>query len=330
MSENPSVPQDRPPLENESPHDENVSKLSTVMVTNIVLLVIVAVASAVILMFGDFEGKVIRTITTLILFGVFTAFAAFDSTRKAPPRYMMLSQIGHMYMLALSLILIWGSLLEKRNYFDDFSILTKTVFIMALVKAGIIAVQRISDSIYAPQQQTSLVAKFCVGLFALTAVLLTLPLGTDFIVTYGDAYWKFTVVIVIFAALSISLTLLLSWYFGNNSSVKLRRAETRDEARPASMEATPRSETRQDQSQPLAVTEPAPGHRPAVNAQPPASGYHPTGAPPNYAPPVAGPQPWPVFPNGQPLPAKQNGRPDFAVLQYVASVHAEAERQWFS
>jgi hypothetical protein len=106
------------------------------MATNLALLVIVGVTSAIILMFGDFEGKVIRTVTTLLLFGAFTGFAALDSTREAPPRYMLISQIGHMYMLGLSLILIWGSLLGQRGYFDDFSILTKTILIVLLVKLG--------------------------------------------------------------------------------------------------------------------------------------------------------------------------------------------------
>lgn len=350
-------------------------KLSSVMATNLALLAIVGVTSAVILMFGDFEGKVIRTVTTLILFGVFTGFAAMDSTREAPPRYMLISQIGHMYMLGLSLILIWGSLLGGRNKIDDFSILAKTILIILLVKAGILLVQKISDAVYSPLSQVSLAGKFCAAFLSLTAVLFTQPIGTDYFIEYGDIYWKIAVIVMIFAALTIAMVLLISLYFrdslaatrnneekfsssSRNADESIRKAphygggQTFRKDQPfkiESIESKPdasvtdffehRDEARTPQ-QPVAEATPeippVPSSPPSYAAQPQANPQPPTQrvAPPvagatNYAPPVAGSQPWPVFPNGLPLPAARNGRPDYAVLQYVASVHAEAERQWF-
>lgn len=321
------------------------------MSTNIALLVIVGVASAIILMFGDFEGKVIRTVTTLILFAVFTAFAAYDSTRNAPPRYMVISQIGHMYMLLLSLILIWGSLLKKYGYFSDFNILFKTILIVVLVKTAILALQQISNYMYAPQHQLSLVAKFCVGLFTLTTAFFSMPIATDYFVKYNDFYWKLSVTVLIFTALALSVTLLLAWYFKNGTSDKhahalndaarntaastsIRNAPQHGSQGPRSFQATPSEPVHMLPSEPQQGVQ----QQPVVAAPASPPSYAPNHAvsdplaklPTEYARPVAGPQPWPVFPNGQPLPAGQNGRPDFAVLQYVASVHAEAERQWFS
>lgn len=350
-------------------------KLSSIMATNLALLIIVGVTSAIILMFGDFEGKVIRTVTTLLLFGAFTRFAALDSTREAPPRYMLISQIGHMYMLGLSLMLIWGSLLGQRGYFDDFSILTKTILIVLLVKLGILAIQKVSDFVYTPLSQVSLAGQFCAGFLSLTAVMFTLPIGTDYFLKYADLYWKVAVIVMIFAALTIAMIILLSLYF-RDSIASIRRHEesewkgSRPDEEYATMDKAPkygdREPVRREQpfkieslesnrdenvtdffeNRPVSQQKPEPVAAeappvPAAPASPPSYAVRPQQAPqpapqiaakpgtPSYAPPVAGSQPWPVFPNGLPLPAAQNGRPDYAVLQYVASVHAESERQWF-
>jgi hypothetical protein len=347
------------------------------MATNLALLAIVGVTSAIILMFGDFEGKVIRTVTTLLLFGAFTGFAALDSTREAPPRYMLISQIGHMYMLGLSLILIWGSLLGQRGYFDDFSILTKTILIVLLVKLGILAIQKVSDFVYTPLSQVSLAGQFCAGFLSLTAVMFTLPIATDYFLKYSDLYWKVAVIVMIFAALTIAMIVLLSLYFRDSmASIRSHEESESKSSRPeeyAMMSKMPkygaRENVRQDQpfkidafeqkadasvtdffenrqvpqqsKEPVAEKVAAPPVVTPEPSSPPSYAARPQQAPQsapniatkpgttNYAPPVAGSQPWPVFPNGLPLPAARNGRPDYAVLQYVASVHAEAERQWF-
>lgn len=335
-----------PPLPNHPPAKHQGNKLASFMVTNIILLVIVAGASILLLLFGDFDGKVVRTVSTLLLFAAFTIFAAIDSTRNAPQRYVMISQVGHMYMLGISLVLIWGSLAVRRGFFDEFSILTKTLMIIALVKLGVMVVQKVSDAVYSPQPQLSLAAKFCAASLAATAVLYTLPIATDYFITYREGYWKFAVAVLLFAGLAISVTGLLTWYVSNNNG---NAEQKKTVGKSVSDYSQPfRNDTDSYASQP-----PATAHDPLRAVQAP---QHPQGAteaprlstgqpvtsriesvppkdapsaPPSYLRPVTGPQAWPVFPDGKPLPAAQNGRPDFAVLQYVASVYAESERQWF-
>ena len=350
--------------------DDSPTKLASYMVANIVMLVVVCGASILLLLFGDFDGKVVRTITTLILFGLFTLFAGMDSSRDKPQRYVTISQIGHLYMLGMGLVLIWGSLAAHPFAIAEFSIPMKTLLIVGLVKIGVLVVQRVSDLVYSPQPQLSLAAKFCAGSLAGVTVLYTLPIGMDYFVNFGEGYWKFAVAVLLFAGLSISVTALLSWYVTNNqprSAVRRTTVPRSSESPRASSAETTRffdgdyedeyamapkadntkafdlDEELKAEPQP-AVRVPAPSPAP-VTAPQPAAAAPSQAEPPRYAPqrqagsyqqaptvytrPVGGPQPWPVFPNGQPLPATQNGRPDFAVLQYMASVHVEAERQWF-
>ena len=328
-------------------------KLASFMVTNIIMLVVVCGASILLLLFGDFDGKAVRTITTLVLFAIFTLFAALDASRDKPQRYISISQIGHIYMLSMGLVLIWGSLAVRRGYFDEFSIMTKTILIVALVKVGVVVVQRISDYLYSSQPQLSLAARFSTYSLALTTILYTLPIGTDFFITFGEGYWKLAVAVLLFAGLSISVTVLLAWYLANNEPVKETRPATRPDLTAPTVPAGPSiSQEQRDgsdgakffnldeemKSAPVEAQPTVTATSVPVASPSPAQGprYAPAGAgtipaePPVYARPVAGPQSWPVFPNGQPLPAMGNGRPDYGALQYVASIHAEAERQWFA
>ena len=333
-----SDPQHAPsvPPKPESEPVASSGKLASFMVTNIVLLVIVCGASILVLLFGNFDGKVIRTITTLVLFALFTVFAAMDSRRDKPQRYITISQVGHIYMLGMGLVLIWGSLAARRSFFfDEFSILTKTLLIVLLVKAGVVAVQRVSDLVHSPQQQLSLSSRLCAYSLALTAFLYTLPIGTDYFITFNEAYWKFAVAVLLFAGLAVSVTALLAYYLGTGQGGRSSKKITdHDEPIRVISRVEPQAAQKQQvgaHAAPFHLDEEIPS---GTQKEPPyAAGAHSQqvpATPVTYARPAAGVQPWPVFPDGRPLPATQNGRPDFAVLQYVASVHAEAERQWFS
>lgn len=315
-----------PPL----PNHDRVSgariseKLAPFMLTNFVVIGIGTAATIIALLFGNFEGKVIRTISTLVVFAAFTIFAAMDSKRKAPARYMMIAQVGHMYMLGLSLILIWGSLSSKSNSFQEFSIFTDMLIIIAIVKAGILVIQKVSDAMHIPHQWLNLVAKWGAISIALTSLLYTLPFGTDFLFTFGEAYWKLSIAVLVFSACALSMTIMLAWQLREDddddeaTAPPVQRAQSAGSTAPLSdMQVVGRTSPRNALSN-------APQLPPSHPASPSA-----TTVATEYLRPVSGPQPWPVFPNGQPLPATQSGRPDYAVLQYVASVHAETERQWF-
>ncbi|WP_077490445.1 hypothetical protein [Sinomonas mesophila] len=308
-----------PPAQGRTPQGQPQRRLSTAMAANIGVLSLLTLVSVFVLMFGEFEGKIVRTISTLLVCGLFTAFAATDASRDKPQRYMVASQSGQVYMLCLSLILIWGSLAAPRTRglfepFDELQLFLFTLLIVGIVRGAVFLVQKASDWFASPQPQLALGTKATAALVALLAVLLSLPLGIGYAVEFPDTYWRITVALILLTGLAISISVLLAWSFRERPTAR----GSSDPSRPVP-------------GQPPATAGPQP--RPAAPLPPfappvPQARLQQAMPRQEYAAPVLGIQPWPVFPDGRPLPATPSGRPDFAALQYVVSMYVESERQW--
>ena len=134
-------------------------RLSRTLRNSIALMVLVTAASVLLLLFGDFDGKVPRIASTYLVFAVFTLFAALDARDDGPAHRAPIAQVGNSYMLAITLTYTWGSLLATG--FDDYWLLPKTLFLMLMVKAGIFLVQRLTDLAVSPQRTLSLWARHC-------------------------------------------------------------------------------------------------------------------------------------------------------------------------
>ena len=186
-------------------------KLSNFMVANIWMLSLMGVASAFVLLLGNFEGKFVRVFATLLLFVIFTVLTAKDTSSKKPFLAVPIALGGNVYMLGLSLMLIWATLL-KYGYDGSF-IIPKMLFLILIIKVAILVIQKISYLIFTDETQLSLGAKLAAGALALTTILYTLPVGLDQIFTFGDFYWKFAVFITILAGLALSVTALIFWAF---------------------------------------------------------------------------------------------------------------------
>ena len=307
-----------PPAQGRTPPGQPQRRLSTAMAANIGVLSLLTLVSIFVLMFGEFEGKIVRTISTLLVCGLFTAFAAMDAARDKPQRHMVASQSGQVYMLCLSLILIWGSLAARGasslfDPFDEFQLFLYTLLIVGIVRAAVFMVQKASDWFASPHQQLALGTKATAALIALLAVLLTLPLGIGYAVEFPDTYWRITVALILLTGLAISISVLLAWSFRERPTAR---------GNPGLAPHLPgQPSAAGPQPQPSA---PLPPLAPPVPQTPPRQAMPRQ----EYAAPVLGIQPWPVFPDGRPLPAAPNGRPDFAALQYVVSMYVESERQW--
>lgn len=303
-----------PPQMPPAPKDR---KLTTLMLANIIILSLVGVASILIMLFGTFDGKGIRVTSTFLVFAAFTAFTAWDSNDKNPRRYVPIGQVGNIYMLALSLMQIWLTLggNSRTRYYGSTEIFWNVLVIIVLVKIGVILVQKISDYTVRTQPSLSLFALISTCAFALSTILFTLPSGLKSIVSFGEGYWKLSTAVILLAGLSLSVMVLLAWFF---KEIPSRHANV-----PQRENAPPKAVFGGGQNTPTnpvtAVQAPAPVAPPA---------HAPQGAP-QFSPPVATAIPWPVFPNGLPLPAKANGRPDFTALSDIAARYAEAEKQWF-
>lgn len=264
-------------------------KLATSVIANIIIISLVGLASILLMLFGTFEGKTSRLISTLIVFAAFTFGSHWMSKSKSG---VMVAQVGNIYMLALSLVLIWGSLNTQDPYSSEGEIVFNTIMVVLIAQLAILVTQRLTGvAAHAPQRVVAMVAKCAVGAMVATGILFTLPFGLFDLMEFGGVYMKISIATTLFAALAISIMSILLWSI--NSTRKKMQA------------GLPSSPT---------VSNPV---GPQAQPRVPADGGHLAVSQPSVFPPT-GTQPWPVFPNGQPVSARADGSPDFAALLEAA------------
>jgi hypothetical protein len=338
-------------------------KLSNFMIANIWMLSFMGVASAFILLLGNFEGKFIRVFSTLLLFVVFTILTAKDTSSKKPHLAIPIALGGNVYMLGLSLMLIWATL--AKSGFDDSFMLPKMLFLIVIIKVAVAVIQKISYLIFVNESQLSLIAKVTMVALIMTTILYTLPLGVDHLFEFGSFYWKFAVFVTILAGLSLSITALIFWSFKDKLEPELiqefikpknvyvqssMNESSLNPAIPTHNNPNPKSgsvvNTVSDSSSvPNTVESRRPDMpKPSESIQPPVAPVispqqpmaTPVGAVPQvsapglpvYAPVAVAPLKWPVFPDGSPVPANAAGRPDFRALESMAIRLKQLENQW--
>lgn len=327
MSENPQLPLRDP--QGSFPSSSNAAQpkiktLTTLMITNISILAIVGIASILVMLFGEFDGKGIRVATTFLVFAAFTTFTALDSSEKKPSWHLPIGQLGNIYMLGLSLIQIWATLSVTNRYSVGFDIFSNVLMIIIIVKVGTIVVQKITDLVFVEQKTLSLAAKISAISFAAATILYTLPSGVGWIklFSFDEGYWRFSTAVILLAGLSLAITVLLAWFYGILTSKK-------------NLGTFGSSSAQQSLQKPVSHVQqvnnvvPNADIRPAKPESIPDSNQVLPEGFPEFAQPVRAALTWPVFPSGLPLPAKPNGRPDFGALREIARVYDEAEKQWF-
>ncbi|MEB4614547.1 hypothetical protein [Leucobacter sp. M11] len=306
-------------------------RLTGFMKASIILLCAVSLAAIVLLFLGDFEGKAIRLFSTIVLFGVFTLFTAFD-TRRGDQQlwYAPVALIGNTYILGLSLIVVWITRYDP--FLLGWTIFWKSLFIIVVIRGVIFGAEMLLRFVGDEHSLLGIAAFATCVLATVAAIMFTAPEAVQsFQLRVPDLYWKFAVSFLILTALGLAVTMLLKWTFG---------AEEREEARLARVERS-----RQAAAQPAPLGQPAPfaptPQRPAPGqpaaaqpapAQPRLSEEPPFGQNPLPIPPpsVSMPTaqrprpaqqvllPWPTYPDGSPLPQLPNGQPDFSAAQHQA------------
>lgn len=303
-------------------------KLSSLMITNIWIISLIGLASILLLVLGDFEGKWVRVLSILALLGAFAVFSAFPGHRKDAPLSVPISSGGNIYMLVLGLCLIW--LPRRDSLYDPAAMFVNAIGIIILVKAGVFAAQRISIAIASPHKPLSTIGIICATATGALVALLALPIAF-YDADFGEVFWKLVVGLVLVGGLSASILCLLVWTYGR-SELAAREVMNGDPARSGS----------HNYASPVQTANPPEASNPASLGEEPRrapnlasfedsnqmSFARPV-APLTFAAPVSAALPWPVFPNGQPLPAKRNGRPDFKALQEVARFYQQSDEQFF-
>lgn len=318
---------------------EGEKKLSKSMVVNITLLCAVGAISIIALMFGDFEGKISRVVSTLMLFAAFTIFTAIEERKTRSALEMGIHQLGNVYMLGVTLILIWstwsrggGSLdrgLYDSYYYDPFDLFLKTLFLIALSRIGVHLAQKAAALVSASQPQLSLTAKLATVSLILTTILFTLPISLSSFTDFGDLYWRVTISILVFSCLMISIGLWMAWTFKQkmpwmSGSKNLPNLSSRASGRSF-------NEDLGGDSRPVVESYRPPAAHPVEQStqRPVEIGNSPSL--PQFAPPVQNLTSWPVMPfGGQPLPKNEYGRPDWDALSAVIKTYSDAEKQFGS
>lgn len=287
-----------------APHDghsgQPAFKLATSVIANITIISLVGLASILLMLFGTFEGKTSRLISTLIVFAAFTFGSHWMSKSRSG---VVVAQVGNIYMLALSLVLIWGSLNYQDPYSSEGEIVFNTVMVVLIAQLAILVTQRlIGVSARAPQPVVATVAKCAAVAMVATGILFTLPFGLFDLMEFGGVYMKISIAATLFTALAISIMSILLWSI-NSTRKKMQAGLTSSPmvANPVGPRAEPRgSDVGREQSA---------ASLPSV--------FPPTGT-----------QPWPVFPNGQPVSATPDGSPDFeALLEAAKYLFASAPKR---
>lgn len=298
--------------------------LSRTLTNSIWLMVSVTAVSVFLLLFVSFEGKVPRITGTFLVFGLFTVFAALDAREEGPAHRGPIAQVGNTYMLTLTLVYMWGSLLVRD--FSDSWLVVKALFLMVLIKAGIFVVQRVSDLVLSPMRALSRWARAAAVGLGTSTVLLTVKVGTEFFLTFSDLYWRAAYAVFSATGLAVAVTALL--YFVNHRQESLDQPTAQD----LPMNRAPRFGER-PQPQPVEHRPVPVEHRPAPPVPAPVQPqWTPPAAQsaPQYTPPARELLPWPLMPDGRtPVPKTPNGRPDWNALQHVVWIHSNAEQQWF-
>lgn len=297
--------------------------LSRTLTNSIWLMVSVTAVSVFLLLFASFEGKVPRITGTFLVFGLFTVFATLDASEEGPAHRGPIAQVGNTYMLSLTLVYMWGSLLVPD--FSDSWLIGKALLLMVLIKAGIFVVQRVSDLVLSPLKALSRWARAAAIGLGTSTVLLTLPIGTDFFLKFTDPFWRASYAVLSATGLAVAVTALL--YFVNQRQESPHQQSVAPALAPST--SRPPHFGERPQPQPVDQRPVSAEHRPVPPSPAPVQPPAVQGAP-QYIPPAQELLPWPLMPDGRtPVPKNPNGRPDWNALQHVVWIHSSAEQQWF-
>ncbi|MFG6404060.1 hypothetical protein [Microbacterium sp. P04] len=252
-------------------------------------LILAAIVCVIWVLIGPENGIIGRAFLTILLLAAFAGVAILDTSLapRRPPWFALTSMITWVVTLLLGAFLIWMPADRYGSYDGGFGRFASFLGIVLVLQLALLHVRLFSKSVARHRtgfnQATGAVT---IGLVALLALMLVLPLTFHEFIDFEDLYWRIVVAVAILAAVGTALVPLVNALF----------APKRERPAP-----------------PYAAVPGYPGYG-APQAYP--QGIHPPQPQPYPGQAVATPapaqQPWPTFVDGvTPLPVMPDGSPDW-------------------
>ncbi|MFG6446451.1 hypothetical protein ACFXQA_14415 [Microbacterium sp. P07] len=283
-SPSPYSGQPAPPASNDA---QNPRLLRWAIWVAIGALILAAIVCVIWVLVGPENGLIGRAFLTILLLAAFAGIAILE-THLAPRRpdwFALTSMVVWVATLLLGAFLIWMPV-DEYDYAGGFGRFASFLAIILVLQLAVLHVRLFAKAIaHNPTGFTRATGFVTIGLVAVLAVLLVLPLTFHEFIDFDDFYWRVVVAVTILAALGTALVPLVNALF----------APKRE--RPAT---------------PVGAY---PGYGPQGYA-PVGQGYAPQAYPqqlpqayPQQAPAA---QPWPTYADGvTPLPVLGDGSPDW-------------------
>lgn len=176
-------------------------------------LIAAALVCVVWVLIGDQNGLIGRAFLTIVLLAAFAGAALIDASvaPRRPQWYVLVSMIGWVLALLAGAIKIWAPL-EGEWPWDDSPVIRffEFVGIVLVLRLAILHVRLFTKTQLAPRSAFStVVVPITVGLVAVLAVLLILPLLVARSVDFTEFYWRVVVAVTILAAVGTALVPLV-------------------------------------------------------------------------------------------------------------------------
>jgi hypothetical protein len=276
-------------------------------------LIAAAIVCVIWVLVGPENGLIGRAFLTILLLAGFAGIAILE-THLAPRRpdwFALTSMVVWVVTLLLGAFLIWMPV-DRYDYTGGFGRFVSFLAIVLVLQLAVLHLRLFSKAIARDRMPFVRVTGFItVGLVALLAVLLVLPLAFHEFIRFDDLYWRIVVAVTILAAVGTALVPLVNALF----------APKRE--RPAAPSYAPSS---------YAPGAPAQGYAPGYPQQPPVPTAAAYGSPAQH-PSAPAAQPWPTYADGlTPLPVLPDGSPDWNAYytgqpSQPASQHPSFEQQ---
>lgn len=176
-------------------------------------LIAAALVCVVWVLTGDQNGLIGRAFLTIVLLAAFAGAALFDASvaPRRPQWYVLVSMVGWVLALLVGAIKIWTPF-EGAWPWDDSPVTRffEFVAIVVVLRLAILHARLFTKTLREPRNAfTMVVVPITVGLVAVLAILLILPLLLSRSVDFSEFYWRIVVAVTILAAVGTALVPLV-------------------------------------------------------------------------------------------------------------------------
>lgn len=190
--------------------------LRAAMWVAIAALVAAAFVCVIWVLIGSQNGLIGRAFLTILLLAGFAGAAILDA-RRAPGRpawFALTSMVVWVVTLLIGAFLIWAPERGSGFFDDGFARFVSFLLIILILQLALLHIRLFTRALaHSSTAFTRAVAYITMGLVALLAVMLVLPLMLREWVDFHDIYWRLVVAVTILAAVGTALVPLVNALF---------------------------------------------------------------------------------------------------------------------